>query len=189
MYKVLAAVLAVLLLAALPALAAGEKGMLKVGGPFPSAEFQAPEDAGQRAYLGLKPGDGLDPAKVDAEVVIVEFLNIYCPHCQRQAPRVNALYELIQQKGWGSKIKMVGIGASNTGEEVEGYVRHYKVPFPVVPDYKVKCAEILGTVYTPYFVVIQRLPGGGNRVLYAASGELPPGKQFLEDMAAQAGIK
>ncbi|MCB2191663.1 MAG: TlpA family protein disulfide reductase [Deltaproteobacteria bacterium] len=182
-------VLTLLLLAASPVLAAEGQGELKVGGPFPAIEFQAPEDANQRAYLGLKPGEDLDPAKIDAVLIIVEVLNIYCPHCQRQAPRVNALYELIQEKGWGHKVKMVGIGASNTGEEVEGYVRHYKVPFPVVPDYKVKCAEILGSVYTPYFAVIHRLPDGGNRVLYAASGELPPGKKFLRDMAAQAGIK
>lgn len=188
MYKLPASILLALVLAASIALAAGDRGRLKVGGPFPSVEFQAPEDPNQRAYLGLKPGDGLDPAKVDARLVIVEVLNIYCPHCQRQATRVNALYELIQEKGWGAQVKMVGIGASNTGEEVDGYVRHYKVPFPVVPDYKVKCAELLGTVYTPYFVVLERLPGGGNRVLYAASGELPPGKRFLEDMAAQAGI-
>ena len=189
MYKLSAAIGLALVLAASIALAAGDRGRLKVGGPFPSVEFQAPEDPNLRAYLGLKPGEGLDPAKVDARLVIVEVLNIYCPHCQRQAPKVNALYELIQEKGWGAQVKMVGIGASNTGEEVDGYVRHYKVPFPVVPDYKVKCAELLGTVYTPYFVVLERLPGGGNRVLYAASGELPPGKQFLDDMASQAGIK
>ncbi|MCF8042143.1 MAG: redoxin domain-containing protein [Desulfarculaceae bacterium] len=189
LYKVLAAVLFGLILTAPLALAAGDQGKLKVGGPFPSAAFQAPEDPNQRAYLGLKPGEGLDPTKVDARLVIVEVLNIYCPHCQRQAPKVNTLYDLIQQNGWGDQVKMMGIGASNTGEEVAGYVRHYQVPFPVVPDYKVKCAELLGTVYTPYFVVFERLPGGANRVLYAASGELPPAKKFLEDMASQAGIK
>lgn len=169
--------------------AAGQEARLQVGEPFPSVEFQAPAEPNQRAYLGLQPGEDLDPSAVDAQLVIVEFLNIYCPHCQRQASRVNGLYDLIQQKGWGHRVKMLGFGASNTDEEVEGYVRHYRVPFPVVPDYRLKCAEILGAVYTPYFVAIQRLSGGGNRVLYAASGELPPAKEFLENLAAQAGIK
>lgn len=189
MYKIWAVVLLAALLAAPAALAAESKGKLQVGRPFPAAAFAAPEDPGQQAYLGLKPGEDLDPGAVDARLVIVEFLNIYCPHCQRQAPRVNALYELIQQKGWGGRVKMLGIGAGNTGEEVEGYVKYYKVPFPVVPDYKVGSAELLGTVYTPYFVAIHRLPGGGNRILYAANGELPPAQKFLEDLAAQAGIK
>jgi len=189
MRKFLAVLLSLLWLSAAPALAAGEGVKLKVGQPFPSVEFQAPEDAGQRAYLGLKAGEGLDPIKVDAPLVIVEFLNIYCSHCQRQAPSVNALYRLIQNKGWGDKIKMVGVGASNGDEEVAGYVRYYKVPFPVVPDYKLRCVDVLGQVYTPYFVAILRLTDGSNRVLYAASGELPPHEEFLKDLAAQAGLR
>jgi thiol-disulfide isomerase/thioredoxin len=189
MHKLLAALLALMLLGASWAPAAQDPGKIKKGEAFPSLILPAPEDAGQRAYLGLKAGQGLDLAQVKAPLLIVEFLNIYCPHCQRQAPRVNALYRLIQEKGWGGKIKILGVAASNTGEEVGDYVGYYKVPFPVVPDYKLRCVKVLGQVYTPYFVVIQRLKGGGNRVLYAASGALPPHEEFLGELAAQAGLR
>ena len=50
--------------------------------------------------------------------------------------------------------------------------------------YKLPAASLLALVLAASLA----LPGGGNRVLYAADGELPPGKRFLEDMAAQAGI-
>ena len=50
--------------------------------------------------------------------------------------------------------------------------------------YKLPASILLALMLTASIA----LPGGGNRVLYAAGGELPPGKRFLEDMAAQAGI-
>ncbi len=184
---ILAAALLAALLIAPAALAGG--GLVQVGQPFPAITFEAPPDDKQLAYLGVTPGDDLDPAAVNARLVIVEFLNIYCPHCPREASRVNALYELIQDKGWGDRVKMLGIGVTNTAEEVETFVKYYKVPFPVVPDYTLKSADILGEVYTPYFVVILRPAQGPTRVLYAADGALPPAQQFLADMAAQAGLQ
>ncbi len=178
--------LAALLLAACPAAAAP---LVKVGAPFPPAAFAGPKEPAARAYLGLKPGQDLDPARIPARLVIVEFFNMYCTHCQREAPAVNRLYEMIQKKGWGEEIKLVGIGAKNGAFEVEVFAKHYKVPFPLVPDPELRSQGLLDKIYTPHFVVILRPASGGNKVIYSKSGHLPPLDKFLAGIAGQAGLK
>ncbi|MCB2225796.1 MAG: TlpA family protein disulfide reductase [Desulfarculaceae bacterium] len=177
----------VLLCGSAPALAKA-KSKVVLGEPFPPASFTAPKDAAARAYLGLAPGEELDPSKIPGRLVIVEFFNMYCPHCQKEAPKVNELYQLIQDKGWGDKIKLVGIGAKNSAYEVKVFVEHFKVPFPMVPDRTLKTLDLLGEAFTPHFVVIQR-GGQGQKVVYSQSGPIPPPAKWLSELAAGAGLK
>ncbi|MCF8072498.1 MAG: TlpA family protein disulfide reductase [Desulfarculaceae bacterium] len=190
MHRILAllAILALILLGGPAPASAKAVGLVKLGSPFPPAAFEAPKEAAARAYLGLAEGQDLDPASVPGRLVIVEFFNMYCTHCQREAPKVNRLYQLIQDKGWGDEIKLVGVGAKNSAYEVDVFVKHFKVPFPMVPDLKLKSLDLLGEIFTPHFVVILK-DAKGNRVIYSKSGPPPAPEKWLPDLAAQAGLK
>ena len=179
--------LALLLGPALPAWAAPAPPALNA--PFPAVAFPAPADRAAREYLGLAPDQELDLAQVPGRLVIVEFFNMYCPHCQKEAPRMNQLYKMIQDKGWGDKVKLLAIGARNSAFEVKVYAKHYKAPYPLVADPKLQSLKALGEVYTPHYVVILREASGGNRVIYSQSGPLPELDKFLAGLAARAGLK
>ena len=87
-----------IILAGLAALLLFTAGVQVSAGPEParvSLEFTlpAPEKNETRAYLGLGPKARFSLDQVDADILIVEIFSMYCPICQREAPRVNALYE------------------------------------------------------------------------------------------------
>lgn len=48
-----------------------------VGEAYPGTSFAAPQDTAHRKYLGLKPGQALNPARISARAVVIEIFNIY----------------------------------------------------------------------------------------------------------------
>ncbi|MEJ5349791.1 MAG: TlpA disulfide reductase family protein [Desulfosoma sp.] len=146
-------------------------GVPEVGGTFPPLVLEAPKDPAMRAYLGIGDVKTFTVDQVDADVVVVEILSMYCPYCQREAPTVNAFYELAQKRNRPGKIlKILGIGAGNTAFEVDVFVQKYKVPFPVIPDGDYLVHKTLGQVRTPYFIVLQKDAKGTPKVIYSQPG-------------------
>ena len=48
-----------------------------VGEAYPGVTFAAPQDAAHLKYLGLKPGQELNPARIPARAVVIEIFNMY----------------------------------------------------------------------------------------------------------------
>jgi hypothetical protein len=63
------------------------------GDPLPEIRLTAPEQLPQRACLGLDRAGDFAIAEIRAEVLIIEIFSMYCPYCQKEAPRVNRLFE------------------------------------------------------------------------------------------------
>src|SRR5208337_1579425 len=113
----------------LPALYAGD--IPAEGDVFPELKLPLPQAMHDREYLKV----AKDPfllSQVDSKVLIVQIFSFYCPHCQKEAPNVNALYEEITARPkLKSRIKMLGIGAGNSFYEVTLFRTHYKIEFPL----------------------------------------------------------
>lgn len=106
---------------------------------------------------------------------------MYCPHCQKDAPRVNELYERIEgNPDLKGKIKLIGIGVGNTPFEVETFKKTYKIPFPLFSDRDYRLHKLLGEVRTPYFIVLKIYGDGGHRIVHSQSGGFPGAEPFLE---------
>ena len=74
-------------------------------------------------------------SQVDSEVLIVQIFSMYCPHCQKEAPNVNALYQAISASPEiKSRIKVLGIGAGNSSFEVNAFRDLFRIEFPLIPD-------------------------------------------------------
>ncbi|MBW2637179.1 MAG: hypothetical protein JRC86_06610, partial [Deltaproteobacteria bacterium] len=69
--------------------ALGDAKPPEVGAVFPEVKFAVPGESDYRTYLGLSEGDYFLIQDIKTTVVVVEILSMYCPHCQREAPRVN----------------------------------------------------------------------------------------------------
>lgn len=69
--------LALMAAGVLPAPPAPAAEAVRVGQAYPGLTFPAPQDPAHRKYLGLRPGQELNPAALPARVVILEVFNTY----------------------------------------------------------------------------------------------------------------
>jgi thiol-disulfide isomerase/thioredoxin len=100
--------------------------------------------------------------QTDAEVVVVDFFDMYCHTCQTAAAHVNDLYQLVQRRGLGSKIRFYAIGWGNTPLEAETYRTRFKVPFPVIPDRDLAISSRYGKFRPPLLLALRRDGGAWN---------------------------
>jgi len=160
------------------------------GETLPVFNLPIPKSPAEKAYLGLS-GDGLFKIpQIKAKVVIVEIYSMYCPYCQKDAPGINELYNLIEKNpDLKNKIKMIGIGAGNTSFEVETYKKTYQVPFPLFPDKDFAIHNACGEVRTPYFIVVKINDDGTHQIVHAQLGNYPGAEPFLEIILKASGLK
>jgi len=164
-----------------PALAS-ESAQVKVD-VLSTIKLTVPKDLAARNYLGI-PGDAFFTIpQIKAEVVLIEIFSMYCPYCQREAPRVNELYSVVENdSNLKGKIKIIGIGAGNSPYEVEVFKKTYKVSFPLFPDEDFTIHKACGEVRTPYFIGVKITPNNSLVVFYSKAGGFQEPRQFLKEI-------
>ena len=142
---------------------------------FPEVPLATPADPAARAYLGLQNNTNLTLSQVAGEVVLVEILNVLCPHCQRQTAPYNVLYRRLQaDPATRGRVRMLGVAVGNSAEQV--ILRHlYSVLFPVVGDPRFHLHRAIGGSRTPFSIYVRQDPAGGAGVV--------AGTQLGEDFA------
>jgi thiol-disulfide isomerase/thioredoxin len=134
--------------------AASKPAIPECGDPLPEIVLPLPTDMGQLGYLGLKalPAQTFPLRDVAADLVVVEIFSMYCPHCQREAPKVNALFAALQKRPASApRIRLLGIGVGNSPMEVDVFRKRYKIAFPLFSDGDFTIHKKLGEVRTPFF--------------------------------------
>ena len=160
------------------------------GEVLPDISLSVPQETRERKYLGVSAGERFKIPQIKAELVILEVFNMYCPHCQREAPTVNELHRMIEGNGEiKRKIKLIGIGAGNSAFEVDIFRKKYDISFPLFIDQDYSIYNALGKVGTPYFIVIEMNPDGSHRVIYSKAGSFGNPKDFLDLIRKRAKAK
>jgi len=129
---------------------------LPVGAVAP--DFSLPSPDGQTYSLSQYKG----------KVVMLELFAPWCPHCQDDAPILNATYEKYKDKG----VQFLAVSASPWShtleddraaqktptpismDDVTWFRDTFKVPFPILFDKDVKVAEQYGLAFYPTIYVI-----------------------------------
>lgn len=156
-----------------------------------SFHLPVPENADDRAYLGLADGQTFTLGQIGADMVIVQIFSMYCPICQREAPDVNAMYERVAaDPQMSERIRFIGIGAGNSSFEVDFYKDTYQVPFPLFSDDDFVIHKQLNEVGTPHFIGLRITPGIGKgyTVFYSRSGEMGDPVAFIDRLVALSGL-
>lgn len=154
---------------------------------FPELSLVIPQKVEERQYLRIDQGP-FKLSQIDSEVLIIQIFSMYCPHCQKEAPNVNALYqEISSRQGMKTRVKLLGIGAGNSTYEVNAFRNLYKIEFPLIPDGNLTVHKQLGQVGTPYFFVLWKKPNG-RQVVYSKVGSIGDPKAFLDMVAARTGM-
>jgi len=157
------------------------------GEPLPELRLPAPEDSSLRDYLGIGPEGAFGISQVRADVVVLEIFSMYCPYCQKEAPAVNELYRLIDEReAVRGRIKIIGVGAGNSAFEVDVFRKEYQVPFPLLPDEDLVTHAALGGTRTPYFIAVKISEGGDPRVIYSKLGRFGEADEFLDLLVKRA---
>jgi peroxiredoxin len=160
------------------------------GDTFPEITLSVPANMSEREYLGVTGEGSFRIAHIKADLVILEIFSMYCPYCQKEAPNVNELYNLIDKRpDLKDRIKIIGVGAGNTPFEVDTFRKRYDIRFPLFSDESFTVHEAVGEVRTPYFFVLKMTPDGSNKVVYSRVGSLQDPGRFLDMILKEAGIK
>jgi len=159
------------------------------GASIPAFELPAPSDKASQDYLGVSGTGAFKITDIKATVVIIEVFNMYCPHCQKEAPQVNELYQAIHDDpALNSKIKLIGIGVGNTPYEVDLFREKYGVLFPLFPDQEMTIGRMLSITGTPTFIGARLDPDGSHRKFYFKSGYMGGVPEFLDTILALSGL-
>ncbi|MFN3533786.1 MAG: TlpA family protein disulfide reductase [Desulfatiglandales bacterium] len=118
-----------------------------------------------RNYLGVE-ANQVTISEINAELIILEVFNMYCVHCQAEAPRINSLFEEVNLLYPSGQVKFIGFGAGNTEMETEVFKGKYKVKFPMIPDQDYRVHKALGEPRTPYILIFIGKGPEMDRVLY-----------------------
>lgn len=145
------------------------------------AEFamDVPESAEAREYLGLKEGKTFTLSQISGKLVLVEFYSMYCPVCQRQAPRTNKLYKFIQDDPTLSKdIKVIGVGLTNKQKEIDIYRKTFRVKFPLFADPIKAIADKTGIKDIPMTLLVDK----NGKVLLSHLGVVEKMDAFMKEI-------
>lgn len=146
----------------------------------------SPSEAADRDYLGIS-RQPFKLTQVKTRLLLIETYSMYCPHCQREAPLVNALFHMIEQKGLADRIKIIGIAAGDSQFEVETFKKKYKVPFPLFKDEDLAMARQMGVRRTPTFLAIRIGEDGRHDHVMFRPGRMETPARFLEELRQLAG--
>jgi len=159
---------------------------------MPEIILPLPENAGQRTYLGLEDSksETFSVDDIDADIVLIELFSMYCPYCQEEAPLVNELHTLMNAlPESGPRVKIIGIGASNSEFEVDHFRDTYNVEFPLFPDQDLSIYKALSGAGTPGFIGLRMDPKGTSepQIVLRQSGGFHSKEEFLAELIGYAG--
>jgi len=160
-----------------------------VGGILPEWTLEVPKNGAEKTYLGLSGAGVFKIPQIQAKTVIIEIFSMYCPHCQKEAPNVNKLYERIEASpSLKGKIKLIGIAVGNSAFEVGVFKKKYAVPFPLFPDGDFAIHKRLGEVRTPYFIGVKIHPDGSHQVIHSRLGTFESVGKFLDEIVRASDL-
>ena len=160
------------------------------GESFPDIALVMPDKPFDKDYLGLKGKNTFKLSQIKADVVILEVFSMYCPYCQREAPIVNQLYDMIDKRtDIKNRVKIIGVGVGNTPFEVGIFRNQYNIQFPLVPDESFAGHKAVGEVRTPHFFVIKINTDGSSSIIYSKTGSIQDPNQFIDMIVQDSGLK
>jgi hypothetical protein len=164
---------------------------LGMGERFPEVSLPIPVQPGAREYLGLPAAETFTISQIKADVVLVEMLNVLCPHCRKQTKPYNQLFRMLQNDpALRNKIKLLGVAVANSDEQVADFVEIYAVAFPIATDRSFALHQAVRGGPTPLsFYILQDPAGGPGMIAGSNLGEDDQMEQLLAYLKELTGMQ
>ena len=131
--------------------------ILRSGDLFPPLSFPNLFTADEKRYLGVDEKAILSLGDIQAELLVVKFLNTNCVYCIKSLPVFKEVFETIaREPNLMRRIKMIAIGAGDTPTEVAAFQKEHAVPHPIIPDTEFKAHKAVNEPTVPFTVVTRR---------------------------------
>lgn len=142
---------------------------LQRGDLFPGLPLKTYNDPRDSLYLQTKADGTFYLKDINADLILVEIMNINCGSCRMQAPVYNKLYQLIESDPEiRGRVKMMSIASGNRNKHIRLYRDHFKVPYPVIEDPEFDIYDAIGRTPTPLAVYV-RIDHENNRGIVAGT--------------------
>lgn len=113
---------------------------LKGAHPDTRAGRQADRVAADMAIIGSDAGE-IDVEKwfvgktdlATGKATLVVFWEVWCPHCQREVPKLQATYDQYNSRGL-NMVAVTKVSKTSTDEQVEAFIKEKAVTYPVVKE-------------------------------------------------------
>jgi len=156
---------------------------LPVGEAMPDLLLRGELSPEHIAHLGFKGPAPRHLSEIRAKAVILVAFSMYCPHCQREAPVLNELNDLIARRGRAGDVKLLGVGIGNSDFEVQVFRDKYEVNFPLFSDPDFTVNKDIGEVGTPFFYLLD-MDGKNIRVADTMLGRMDSAEAYFERVSA-----
>lgn len=155
------------------------------GAQMPLLHLNPPPSQKDCDYLNIDAQKPFQLADVDAPLIMLEIIGVYCPQCHKQRPHINRLFHRIQKDPALSKrVKFIGIAAGATPMEVAYLVKDARIPYPILTDERFETHKQLGEPRTPFNLVINRK----GKVLWTHLGIIEDMNAFLATLKSLADL-
>ncbi len=149
----------------------------------------APQSEAERKYLGLSStSERFSLDNVQADILVLDFFDMYCHVCQARARHMNDFYKLVQSRGLSGRVRILGVGVGDTPKEVTVFKEKFGLPFPVFPDRTGSFSRQFGKIRVPNIIVLKRRLGHFE-VVYQESSLPDNPEQFLSKVLSYATTK
>lgn len=139
----------------------------KKGSTLPDFRVTAPDEKKDSDYLNLGAEKTFRIQDIDAKLLFIEIIGVYCLQCHKQLPSNRKLFFRIKKNSrLAQKVRMIAIAAGANTNETKHIVDQLEIPYPVLPDTKFQIHKILGEPRTPFTMLVT--PDG--KVKYAHVG-------------------
>jgi peroxiredoxin len=152
-------------------------GPPKKGDVLPAIQLNAPGRESDQQYLGIK-GPMFRSKDVAGRILLIEIIGVYCPHCYKQAPLFRNLFNRLETGKLAGKVKMLGIAAGGTLEELEYLREQGQYNYPLVGDESYKVHKLLGEPNTPFTMLVDKQ----GKVLYEHLGVIEDMEGFYDEI-------
>jgi len=160
----------------------------KSGDFFPPFTFPPPISSQDRSYFGLTEEKPFTLGDIQADLIVLELLNIYCTSCQKQAPIYNKVFDLVEKDPiTKAKVKWMGVGVGNNEREVAFFRKEKGIPFPILPDIQFNLYQAIGGpggIRTPLTLLIRKDEKGRGIVIDSHVGFRGNKEELLGEIKA-----
>ncbi|MCX5892976.1 MAG: TlpA disulfide reductase family protein [Deltaproteobacteria bacterium] len=166
----------VLCFCASPLFAEADPKVGQVLGPVKFAKPQSDEDA---KYLGLAKAEPFTLKDVKSPYIFLEQFNTSCPHCIKQAPLMNTLFDMVQKDpALSAKIKFMAAGQGNDEMGMKMWKAVQKVSFPLIPDPKAELGKALNFSPYPVSMIVDK----SGKLVWVHIGEIESAEEPFKEI-------
>lgn len=136
------------------------------GTKLPAFVLDAPEAAEDRAYLGVTEST-ITLQDIQADLILMEIVGVYCPVCHQQAPNFNRLAARLKRSpATVDRVRMMAFAVGATPMEIVHLKETLRISYPILFESGFDIHKKLAEPLTPFTMLLR--PDG--EVLYTHLG-------------------